>query len=99
MSDDWTEDATGLIVIIVIAVLGFGGCVSWNIGNDAGEEHMKRQAVIVGYAHYTNDNRGNSIWKWNNDTNSFPTTNLINVVTNETTISNKTNHVAIEKED
>jgi hypothetical protein len=58
-------------VSIVICSIGFYGC-----GESNGTQKMKKEAVVVGLAYYTNDTAGESIWSWK--THSI--TNTINQI-------------------
>ena len=59
-------------VLLVVCSIGFYGC-----GESSGKQKMKREAVVVGLAYYTNDNAGESIWNWK--TNSVNTNSTLDV--------------------
>lgn len=65
-----SDEATGLIVVVLLLVLGAGGVVATLITtaqrNGAREslKELKAQAVQRGYAEWATDEYGESEWKW-----------------------------------
>ena len=80
------EDAVIPMFIVILLMCTAIGFFAHGCGNDVGEQTIKKEAVLLGFAYYTNDAKGESIWNWkNNPANTNSTLSVTNIV-NEPTI-------------
>jgi hypothetical protein len=55
---------SAFIATIFIVLTAFAFVFGARLGENVGEADMKREAVKLGHAHYTNDVSGASVWAW-----------------------------------